>query len=79
MTEPEDFAAATTVQLASKMGLPVSTTHAAVGGVMGVGIARGIEAVNFQIVLQIMIYWILTVPAAAVTSMLLFLILRLFI
>ena len=46
---------------------------------MGVGIARGIEAVNFQIVLQIMIYWILTVPAAAVTSMLLFLILRLFI
>jgi PiT family inorganic phosphate transporter len=74
-----DFAAATTVLLASKMGLPVSTTHAAVGGVMGVGIARGIEAVNFRIVLQIMIYWILTVPAAAVTSMLLFLILRLFI
>jgi inorganic phosphate transporter, PiT family len=74
-----DFAAATTVLLASKMGLPVSTTHAAVGGVMGVGLARGIEAVNFRIVLQIMIYWILTVPAAAVTSMLLFLVLRLFI
>jgi inorganic phosphate transporter, PiT family len=74
-----DFAAATTVLLASKMGLPVSTTHAAVGGVMGVGLARGIEAVNFRIVLQIMIYWILTVPAAAITSMLLFLILRLFI
>jgi PiT family inorganic phosphate transporter len=74
-----DFAAATTVLLASKLGLPVSTTHAAVGGVMGVGIARGIEAVNFRIVLQIMIYWILTVPAAAVTSMLLFLILRLLI
>jgi PiT family inorganic phosphate transporter len=74
-----DFAAATTVLLASKMGLPVSTTHAAVGGVMGVGLARGIEAVNFRIVLQIMIYWILTVPAAAVTSMLLYLILRLFI
>ena len=71
-----DFSAATTVLLASKMGLPVSTTHAAVGGVMGVGLARGIEAVNFRIVLQIMIYWILTVPAAAVTSMLLFLILR---
>jgi inorganic phosphate transporter, PiT family len=74
-----DFAAATTVLLASKMGLPVSTTHAAVGGVMGVGLARGIEAVNFRIVLQIMIYWILTVPAAAITSMLLFLILRSFI
>ncbi len=67
-----DFAAATTVLMASKMGLPVSTTHAAVGGVMGVGFARGLEAVNFRIIFQIMIYWILTVPAAALTSMLLF-------
>jgi PiT family inorganic phosphate transporter len=67
-----DFAAATTVMLASKMGLPVSTTHAAVGGVMGVGIARGIEAVNFRIIFQIMVYWVLTVPAAAMTSMALF-------
>lgn len=67
-----DFAAATTVLVASKLGLPVSTTHAAVGGVMGVGLARGFEAVNFRIVLQIMLYWILTVPAAALTSMVLF-------
>ncbi len=71
-----EFAAATTVLVASKMGLPVSTTHAAVGGVMGVGLARGIEAVNFRIVLQIMAYWILTVPAASVTSMILFWVLR---
>jgi PiT family inorganic phosphate transporter len=67
-----DFAAATTVLAASKLGLPVSTTHAAVGGVLGVGIARGIEAVNFRVVIQIMIYWVLTVPAAALTSMLIF-------
>jgi PiT family inorganic phosphate transporter len=67
-----DFAAATTVLLASKLGLPVSTTHAAVGGVMGVGLARGIEAVNFRIILQIIVYWILTVPAAALTSVVLF-------
>jgi PiT family inorganic phosphate transporter len=71
-----EFSAATTVLLASKMGLPVSTTHAAVGGVLGVGLARGIEAVNFRIVLQIMLYWILTVPAAAITSMILFIIIR---
>ncbi|MGD9366189.1 MAG: inorganic phosphate transporter [Desulfobacteraceae bacterium] len=73
-----DFSAATTVLVASKMGLPVSTTHAAVGGVMGVGLARGMEAVNFRIVLQIMLYWVLTVPAAAITSMLIFWIIRLF-
>jgi PiT family inorganic phosphate transporter len=73
-----DFAAATTVMIASKMGLPVSTTHAAVGGVMGVGLARGIEAVNFRIIFQIILYWVLTVPAAAITSIVIFKILQLF-
>ncbi|MFC1515405.1 inorganic phosphate transporter [Thermodesulfobacteriota bacterium] len=74
-----EFAAATTVLVASKMGLPVSTTHAAVGGVLGVGLARGIEAVNFGIVFKIMVYWVLTVPAAAVTSMVIFKVLQLII
>ena len=74
-----DFAAASTVLMASKMGLPVSTTHAAVGGVLGVGLAGGIEAVNFRIVLKIMLYWVLTVPASAITSMTIFIILQLFV
>jgi len=73
-----DFAAATTVLIASKMGLPVSTTHAAVGGVIGVGLARGIEAVNFGIIVKIMIYWVLTVPASALTSIVIYKILQLF-
>jgi PiT family inorganic phosphate transporter len=50
-----------------------------VGGVMGVGLARGIEAVNFRIIFEIILYWILTVPAAAITSIVIFKILQLFI
>lgn len=67
-----DFSAATTVLVASKLGLPVSTTHAAVGGVMGVGMARGFEAVNFGIIFKIMLYWVLTVPIAAITCISIF-------
>jgi PiT family inorganic phosphate transporter len=47
--------------------------------VLGVGLAGGIEAVHFGIVLQIMLYWVLTVPAAAITSMVIFKILQLII
>ena len=72
-----DFAAATTVLVASKLGLPVSTTHAAVGGVLGVGFAGGIEAVNIGVVFRIILYWVLTVPAAAITSVVIFKLLNL--
>ena len=71
-----NFAAATTVMASSKLGLPVSTTHAAVGGVIGVGLARGFEAVNFRVLYAIALYWVLTVPMAAVTSMMIFKILQ---
>lgn len=71
-----DFSAATTVLVASNLGMPVSTTHACVGGVTGVGLARGFSAINFQVLLKIMGYWVLTVPIAAFTSIIIFQILK---
>jgi len=73
-----DFAAATTVLVASKLGMPVSTTHSAVGGIVGVGLAGGFEAVDFRIIFRIMLYWVITLPVAAATSIVIYLILRIF-
>ncbi|MBF0588064.1 MAG: inorganic phosphate transporter [Magnetococcales bacterium] len=66
------MAAATTVAFASKAGLPVSTTHVAVGAVMGVGLARGIGAIDLRVVGGIIISWMVTLPAGAILSALLF-------
>lgn len=71
------FSAATTVLFASKMGLPVSTTHAAVGAVVGIGLARGLEALDMGVVKNIAYAWILTIPAAALLGGLIFILLRL--
>ena len=71
-----DFGAASTVLVASNMGLPVSTTHATVGAVVGVGLARGFSAVDFGVLGRIVIYWLLTVPIAAFTSIVIFQLLR---
>lgn len=60
-----EFGAATTILLASKLGLPVSTTHTLVGAVLGVGLARGISALNLNTLRDIVISWIITVPAGA--------------
>ncbi len=71
-----DVGTATTVLTASNLGLPVSTTHSAVGGVVGVGLARGFSAVDFGVLIKIIIYWVLTVPIAAFTSIFLFQLMR---
>lgn len=72
-----DFGVATSVLIASKLGLPVSTTHAAVGAVVGVGLARGISAVDFGLVGKICAYWLITLPISALSCMIIFGILRL--
>jgi len=65
-----EFGAALTILLASKMGLPISTTHCLVGAVLGVGLARGIRAINMRTVKDIALSWIITLPASAVMSIL---------
>ena len=70
------LAAAATIVLASGTGLPISTTHTVVGAILGVGLARGIAAINLRVVGGIFMSWIITVPAGAVLSVLFFMLLR---
>ncbi|NRA54966.1 MAG: inorganic phosphate transporter [Gammaproteobacteria bacterium] len=63
-----ELAAATTVVLASSTGLPISTTQTLVGAVLGVGMARGIAALNMGVIRNIVISWVVTLPAGAVLS-----------
>ena len=71
-----ELAAASTVVLASRTGLPVSTTHILVGSVLGVGLARGIGALDLRVVLNIIISWLVTLPAGAIMAMIFFFILK---
>ncbi|WP_405284640.1 inorganic phosphate transporter [Gaopeijia maritima] len=60
-----ELAAASTVVLASRLGLPVSTTHIIVGAVLGVGMARGVAAIDLRVVVGIVTSWIVTLPIGA--------------
>lgn len=70
------LAAASTVVIASGTGLPVSTTHILVGAVMGVGLARGIGALDMRMIGKIVVSWVVTLPIAGVLAALFFFILR---
>ena len=70
------IAAAATVVLASRTGIPVATTHIAVGAVIGVGIARGIKALNMRVIGGIFMSWIITLPVGAGLSIFFYYFLR---
>lgn len=70
-----ELATATTVVSASGLGLPISTTHTLVGAVLGVGMARGIGALNLRVIGTIFSSWVITLPAGAGLSILYFFIL----
>ena len=67
-----ELAAAATVVIASRTGIPVSTTQIAVGAVMGVGLARGIGALDLRIVGGIFMSWVITLPVGALLSIFFF-------
>jgi phosphate/sulfate permease len=71
-----EFGAATTILLASKLGLPISTTHALIGAVLGVGLAGGLKALNLQTIKEIFVSWIVTIPLCALFSILAFYLIR---
>ena len=70
------LAAASTVVVASGTGLPISTTHTLVGAVLGVGLARGMAALNLRVVGTIFVSWIVTLPAGAILSIMFFFMLK---
>lgn len=70
------LATASTVVIASGTGLPISTTQTLVGAIMGVGLARGIAAINLGVVRNIVISWVITLPAGAVLAIGIFYVLQ---
>ncbi|MGS0681557.1 inorganic phosphate transporter [Shewanella sp. 125m-7] len=71
-----ELAAASTVVIASGTGLPISTTQTLVGAVLGVGMARGIAAINLGVVRNIVVSWVVTLPAGAGLSIIFFYIIK---
>jgi PiT family inorganic phosphate transporter len=63
-----ELAAATTIVVASRLGIPVSTTHILVGSVLGVGLARGIGALDLRVVGRIVLSWVATLPSGAILA-----------
>jgi PiT family inorganic phosphate transporter len=70
------MAAAATVVLASRTAMPVSTTHIAVGAVMGVGLARGFAALDLRVIASIAASWVVTLPAGGALAALFYFMLK---
>jgi inorganic phosphate transporter, PiT family len=74
-----EFSTGLTILLASilPIGLPVSTTHTLVGAVLGIGLAKGINALNLKMLRDILASWVITIPVGAGLSVVIFYFLKL--
>lgn len=70
--------AAISILLATWLGLPVSTTHVVAGAIAGVGSIQRVRAVRWSVATDIVVAWVLTIPASALVSGLTFFIVRFF-
>lgn len=70
-----ELAAASTILVGSRMGLPISTTHTLVGAVIGIGLAQGVNGINRKVIINIVNSWLITVPFAAIVAIVLYFIL----
>jgi len=61
-------AAGTTIYLATRLGYPLSTTHVVSGAVMGSGATKRLSAVRWGVAGNIVVAWVLTLPAAALVA-----------
>jgi PiT family inorganic phosphate transporter len=63
-----ELAAASTITLASRLGIPLSTTHTISTAIVGVGAARGVSAVRWGVTANLVVAWVLTFPICAVIA-----------
>lgn len=73
-----DIAATITVLACTRMALPISTTHTLVGAIIGIGLARGLSGINTGLTKNIFTSWLITVPIAAIISIIFFIVGRIF-
>ena len=67
-----EISTATTILLASRIGLPVSTSHALVGSVIGIGLIAKNQKVRWSTIKSVVLAWVVTIPVAAILSAVIF-------
>jgi len=71
-----ETAGAFTIFMATRLGIPISTTHTIAGSIIGVGSTTSLRSIKWKIAFRIVLAWVLTIPASAIVSALCFWIIK---